>query len=147
MYVPNYVYLSFDESFCDPSDSQYLVSLTYYDFGPLPGTIFVDYLDKYGNSKTVNVIKPGVKVGWRTDSFYIGDASFSGGMDYGASIRIRQGAYNAFKLIEVVNIDALKRRVSVRRRSLSRLFRSQWRGLCRRRIYTRQPAVTEAIWN
>ena len=28
VYVPNYVYLSFDESFCDPSDSQDLVSLT-----------------------------------------------------------------------------------------------------------------------
>ena len=112
VYIDNYVYLSFDETYCEPTDSQFLITLTYYDFGPLPGTIFVDYLDQYGNSKTANVIKPGIKVGWRTDSFYIGDASFSGGMDYGASIRIRQGAYNAFKLIEVINIDALKRQGS-----------------------------------
>ena len=137
VYVPNYVYLSFDESFCDPSDSQYLVSLTYYDFGPLPGTIFVDYLDKYGNSKTVNVIKPGVKVGWRTDSFYIGDASFSGGMDYGASIRIRQGAYNAFKLIEVVNIDALKRQgLSAEKVAFPAVSQSMERALSAANLYS-----------
>ena len=108
-YVPNYVNLSFEESFCEPTDSRFLISLTYYDFGPSPGTISINYMDQYGNSKTASVTKPAEYVGWRTDSFYLSDAAFRNGMEYGASMCIRQGAYNAFKLIDVINIDALER--------------------------------------
>ena len=43
MYKENYVYLDIDESFYEEGDNEFMVAITYWDFGPDVGYFHFEY--------------------------------------------------------------------------------------------------------
>ena len=119
MYAANRAYLTLDKSYYQPGDSRFLVMITYYDFGPDVGYFYFDYnskdesLDEVGRaSKRITIAKPGITPKWSTVRLYIDDADFAGKQDNGADMSLVTRTYNAWAMIEIVNVDALERNQS-----------------------------------
>ena len=109
-YVANYMTLDVDQSKFADSDNEFWVYITYYDYGPSRGSFYLEYTDKEGIQQSVRIIKPGTVQRFNTECVYIKDIDFSKTLDKsGGNIRIRTGAYNLFKKIEIVNASKFKR--------------------------------------
>ena len=108
-YTANSMYFSIDDSFYDPEDTEFMISIIYYDFGPSEGTYYFEYHTKSGTVEEKSLIKPGVNPGWGVKTIILDDIDLSQTYDDGSTFRIRNGAYNAFKKVEIVNLSKLRR--------------------------------------
>ena len=119
VYNTNYVYLRMDESFYEPEDSEFIVSISYYDFGPDPGTFHLEYNssdDSAGEvnlKKRISLKKSGLVQKWYTVKVYINDAKFVHGMPFDSDLRLVSNAYNAFAKVEITNVSKAKRDPSI----------------------------------
>ncbi|MBQ8526171.1 MAG: hypothetical protein IJ460_05600 [Clostridia bacterium] len=119
MYASNVAYMNLDKSYYQPGDSRFLVMITYYDFGPDVGYFYFDYnskdetLDEESRTrKRITITKPGITPRWSTVRLYIDDADFSGKQAYGADMSLWTRTYNAWAMVEIVNVDAMEREKS-----------------------------------
>jgi len=108
LYSGTDVYITLDKT--KFTGNKYLVLITYYDFGPDYGNFHLEYnssdqtLSIAGRkAKRYTIRKTGMNEEWKTVSYLIDDASFSGAMEHGADIRIVNGAFNSFAKIEVID--------------------------------------------
>jgi hypothetical protein len=112
-YFPNTCYLEIvlDDTYYNETDKNFLVSVMFYDFGPGQGIFHVRYNTTGGAEKTIEVIKPGTKPGWLVKTIAINDIDLTQPYESGAHIRVstRSSGYNAFKKVEIVNLDKAKR--------------------------------------
>ena len=108
-YSSNSMYINLDEDFYDEGDTEFLVNIYYYNFGPSEGRYYFEYTTEFNNLDQVTVYKPGSPVGWRYASIVITDCDPSPHYENGATFRIQNGAYNAWRRIEVVNVSRVKR--------------------------------------
>lgn len=116
MYASNKAFLNLDKTYYQPGDSRFLVMITYYDFGPDVGYFYFDYNsndealgEEQRASKRITITKPGIVPKWTTVRLYIDDADFSGKQANGADMSLVTRTYNAWAMIEIVNIDAMER--------------------------------------
>ena len=121
VYKENYVYMDLDSDFALPGDSEFLVSITYYDFGPDVGYFHLEYnssdpeLEEANRtSKRISVMKTGLVTKWCSTKIYLEDADFTGAMPFGSDLRLVTNAYNAFAKIEITNISAVKRNSNIK---------------------------------
>ena len=108
-YNANSSYFKMNDEFYSAEDNEFLISIVYYDFGPSEGTYYFEYHTADGGTKSVKLIKPGRNPGWSVKTVVVDDADFSKTYENGATFCIVNGAYNAFKKVEVVNISKSKR--------------------------------------
>lgn len=109
-YADNYASIKIDEDFCGEEDSEYLISVVYYDYGPDPGKFHIDYISKEtGESKRLSLTKSAEAQDWFIQSVYLSDVDLKGTLSEGGNIRLASGVYNLFKKVEIVNISKLKR--------------------------------------
>lgn len=108
-YSANEFRFTVDSSVYDKGDTEFLFSMVYYDFGPSEGSFYLCYNSTDGTEKKIKLIKPGRNPGWTVKTVVADDVDFSNKYDDGSAFRITNGAYNAFKKIEVANISRAKR--------------------------------------
>lgn len=108
-YNANASYFKVSDKFYGADDHEFLISIVYYDFGPSEGTYYFEYHTTDGAEKRVTLIKPGRNPGWAVKTVVLDDVDFSKTYENGATIQIVNGAYNAFKKVEIVNISKAKR--------------------------------------
>ena len=108
-YNANSSYFKVSDEFYREGDCEFLFSIVYYDFGPSEGTFYFEYHTTDGAEKRVKLVKPGRNPGWTVKTVVVDDIDLSKTYDNGATIRIVNGAYNAFKKIEAINISEAKR--------------------------------------
>ncbi len=104
-YSSNTTYVNIDDSFYEKGDNYFLVNINYYDFGPSEGSYYVEYHTTAGKLKQYRIYKPGRNPGWTYSTAILSDCDLSYKYDNGASIRIQNGAYNAWRRVEVVNLS------------------------------------------
>lgn len=108
-YAGNYAAFNVDAGKISGSN-EFLVYITYYDFGPSQGSFLFEYMGKDGLHNCVKIIKPGTVQRFNTECIYINDIDLSKTFDVtGGNFRIYTGGYNLFKRIELVDISGLKR--------------------------------------
>ncbi len=110
-YSPNSVYISVDKEFYQEGDDL-MVSIVYYDFGPSEGSYYLEYQKTNGDMYQEKLVKPGTNPGWYAKTVVATDIVMNS-YDNGASFRIQNGAYNAFRKVEIVNISKHKREGTV----------------------------------
>lgn len=108
-YNANSSYFKISDEFYSEGDNEFLFSLVFYDFGPSRGTFYFEYHTEDGDTKTVTLIKPGTNPGWAIKTICVNDIDLTKTYENGATVRIINGAYNAFKKLEVVNVSKAKR--------------------------------------
>lgn len=108
-YNANSSYFKLDESYYDGNDTEFLISLVFYDFGPSEGRFYFEYISTSGSKQQVTIIKPGTNPGWKVKTMCIDDVDMKATYENGANFRIQNGAYNAFKKLEIVNVAKAKR--------------------------------------
>ena len=108
-YSANSSYFKLDESFYEKGDTEFLISLIFYDFGPSEGKFYFEYVTTTGEVKQITIIKPGTNPGWMVKTMCLEDVDITKLYDNGANFRIQNGAYNAFKKLEIVNIEKSRR--------------------------------------
>ena len=101
----NYPYIKINEDFYDPEDRHYLVSIAFYDFGPNRGTFHFEYYDQSNTKKRITMVKTGAVQDWFVKTLYITDMDLSKTFENGANVRLVNGAFNAFKKVEIVNLS------------------------------------------
>lgn len=108
-YAANLLSLKLDDDFALAEDSEYLITIVYYDYGPKQGRFFLEYFDKAGNQQTKTIIKPGNIQRFNAETVYVGSMdikkTFS---DTGANLRIRTNGQNLFKKVEIINLSKFK---------------------------------------
>lgn len=106
----NGLYMDIDEGFYQKGDSEFLITVVYWDFGPSQGKFFFDYIAQDGETKRATMIKPGTVQRWNAETIYIGDADFDKKIDgYEANFVLKQNGWNLFKRVEIINVSKLKR--------------------------------------
>ena len=108
-YSSNSAYFKVSDKFYTPGDNEFLISIVFYDFGPSEGKFYFEYHTKSGAVKQVTLVKPGTNPGWSVKTVCVDDIDLSKTYDNGATFRIVNGAYNAFKKLEMANISKAKR--------------------------------------
>lgn len=108
-YSANSTYINIDDSFYQQGDTEFLVNICYYDFGPSEGSYYLEYPTTAGALNQVRIYKPGRNPGWTYASVIVSDCDMSAKYANGASLRIQNGAYNAWRRIEIVNITKSRR--------------------------------------
>ena len=109
-YAANYMTLDVEQSKFTDEDNEFLIYITYYDYGPYRGYFYLEYIDKDGQQQSVRITKPGTVQRFNTECVYVKDIDFFRTLDItGGDIRIKSGAYNLFKRIEIVNFSKFKR--------------------------------------
>lgn len=108
-YSSNSAYFKVDDDFYDDGDTEFLFSIVFYDFGPSEGKFYFEYHSTSGEIKQVTFVKPGTNPGWSVRSVCLDDLDPTQKYDNGATIRIQNGAYNAFRKAELVNVSKARR--------------------------------------
>ena len=108
-YNANTSYFKLNKDFYSDSDTEFLISLVFYDFGPSEGKFYFEYHALGGELKQITLVKPGTNPGWAVKTMLIEDMDLDTVYENGANFRIINGAYNAFKKLEVSNISKAKR--------------------------------------
>lgn len=108
-YNANNSYFKINKDYYEDGDTKYLISLVFYDFGPSEGKFYLEYNSTAGTTKQITIIKPGTNPGWAVKTMLIDDLDLSTPYANGAHLKIINGAYNAFKKLEVVNIEKARR--------------------------------------
>lgn len=110
-YSPNSIYINVDKEFYQEGDDL-LVSIVFYDFGPSEGIYYLEYQKTNGDLHQERLVKPGTNPGWYAKTVVATDIAMNS-YDNGASFRIQNGAYNAFRKVEIVNLSKHKREKTV----------------------------------
>ena len=107
----SYFAVRFNNDFYMKDDSNFLISIVYYDYGPNQGKFYFDYNKTDGTTERLTLIKPGKNPGWTVNTVVLDDMDASKTFDDGATIRVvtSKGGKNTFKKIEAANIDMLNR--------------------------------------
>ncbi len=108
-YNANTTYINVDEIFYSEEDTEFLVNIYYYDFGPSEGKYYVEYYKTDGLTEQFEIIKPGRNPGWTYASAVLTECDLSKHYSNGASLRIQNGAFNAFRRVEIVNLSECRR--------------------------------------
>ena len=108
-YRPNSSYFKIDEDLYDADDHEVMFSLVFYDFGPSEGWFYFEYYATDGSIKQVALRKPGTNPGWSVKTIGIDDIDLTRKYENGANVRIQNGAYNAFKKLEFINVSKARR--------------------------------------
>ena len=70
-YKDNYASVKITEDFYEKGDTEFLVSVAYYDYGPSEGRFYFEYFPTGSeNSKRVTVVKSGAVQDWFVKTFY-----------------------------------------------------------------------------
>ena len=129
-YNPNNSYFKIGEDFYDEGDTRLALSLVFYDFGPSEGKFYLEYHSTAGSTNQITIVKPGTNPGWSVNAMFIDDIDLGKTYDNGAHLRIINGAYNAFKKLEIVNIDRARReKKNVKTTALKSLIRTELESL------------------
>lgn len=107
-YGANTTYINVEDDFYEKDDHNFIVNIFYYDFGPLEGTYYLEYRTTGGGLAQKSIVKPGNYPGWTYISIVLEDCDLSPHYENGASLRIQNGAYNAWRRVEIVNISDCK---------------------------------------
>lgn len=108
-YAGNFMAVNVDKSRFEGS-SEFLIYITYYDFGPSRGTFYFEYEDHNGGVHSRLIVKPGTVQRFNTECLYINDMDLSQTLDVsGGNMRLTTGGYNLFKRFEIVDISRLKK--------------------------------------
>lgn len=107
-YSRNTTYMNVDKGFYDQDDHEFAVNILYYDFGPSEGTYYLSYWTREGINDLKAITKPGNYPGWTYITLQLSNVDFTKTFDNGANLRLVNGAYNAWRRVEVVNISKLK---------------------------------------
>lgn len=119
-YKDNYASVKITEDFYEKGDSEFLVSVAYYDYGPSEGRFYFEYFPQGSeNTKRVTIVKSGAVQDWFVKTFYINDADLQRYFESGANVRLVTGAWNLFKKIDIVNVSKLKREKKAARATLA----------------------------
>ena len=108
-YSRNTTYMTVDDDFYGPDDHEFIVNILYYDFGPSEGTYYLSHFDREGTNHLKAIVKPGNYPGWTYITWQLSNVDLSKTFDNGANLRLVNGAYNAWRRVEVVNLSKLKR--------------------------------------
>ncbi len=108
-YRANNSYFKMSEDFYEKGDTRFALSLVFYDFGPSEGKFYLEYNSTTGTTRQITIVKPGTNPGWAVKTMFIDDLDLSTPYENGAHFKIINGAYNAFKKLEVVNINKARR--------------------------------------
>ncbi len=109
-YAANKVYIDMDKTKYDvEKDNRWMVTITYYDFGPQIGYFYFDYTNKEGELARFTVEKPGIVPKWSTVRFFLDDAKFCSGLLNGADFCLTTRTYNAWAKIELINIAEIEK--------------------------------------
>ena len=108
-YNANNSYFKINDNYYEKGDSRFALSLVFYDFGPSEGKFYLEYHSTEGTTRQITIIKPGTNPGWAVKTMLIDDLDLETPYENGAHLRIINGAYNAFKKLEIVNIDKARR--------------------------------------
>ncbi len=109
-YVPNYLALNVEPNKFTKEDTEFLIYVTYFDFGPSRGSFLFEYFNGDGQSKSVTIIKPGTVQQFNTECFYVDGMDFTKTFsNTGSNIRLKTNGWNLFKKIEIVSLSKLKR--------------------------------------
>ncbi|MBQ3124307.1 MAG: hypothetical protein IJC09_02640 [Clostridia bacterium] len=108
-YRANSSYFKIDEDLYDADDHNVMFSLVFYDFGPSEGWFYFEYYATDGSIKQVALRKPGTNPGWSVKTICIDDIDLTKKYENGANVRIQNGAYNAFKKLEFINVTRAMR--------------------------------------
>ncbi len=108
-YAANKVFIDMDKTKYDvENDNRWMVTITYYDFGPQVGYFYFDYTTKDGSEARYTVEKPGIVPKWSTVRIYLDDAKFCSGLANGADFCLTTRTYNAWAKIELININEIE---------------------------------------
>lgn len=108
-YSGNSAFLKLDKDFYDEGDNEFLVNIYYYNFGPSEGKYYFEYKTESSTLNQITVYKPASPVGWRYASVVLTDCVPTPHYENGATFRIQNSAYNAWRRIEVVNLSRIRR--------------------------------------
>lgn len=109
VYKANFVNMNLDSAYYDKSDSEFVVTIYFYDYGPSIGYFHLDYNSIESDSKRISIQKTGANPGWHKVMLYITDASFRGALPGGADLRLANNAYNLYAKVEVTNVSRAKK--------------------------------------
>lgn len=112
-YAANSTYINIEDVFYEKGDTEILVNICYYDFGPSEGSYYLEYPTTSGSLNQVRIYKPGRNPGWKYATMILPDCDMSHKYENGASLRIQNGAYNAWHRIEIVNITKARREKTI----------------------------------
>ncbi|MBE7032730.1 MAG: hypothetical protein E7406_00695 [Ruminococcaceae bacterium] len=109
-YAANFLSVKLDKSFASAEDTEFLITIVYYDYGPKQGRFFLEYFDESGNQQTKTIIKPGNIQRFNAETVYVSSMDVNKAFeDTGATLRIRTNGQNLFKRVEVINLSKFKR--------------------------------------
>ena len=109
-YVSNYLALNVDPNKFTEDDTEFLVYITYFDFGPSQGSFLFEYFNGDGQSKSFKIIKPGTIQRFNTECLYVDGMNFTKTFsNTGSNIRLKTNGWNLFKKIEIVSLSKFKR--------------------------------------
>ena len=108
-YSTNYMYFKVNDDFYEKGDTEFLFSITFYDFGPSEGKYYFEYHTVNGGTKQITLIKPGTNPGWSVKTICADDVDLTKTYPNGATVRVMNGAYNAFRKFEIVNVNKARR--------------------------------------
>ncbi|MEE1048900.1 MAG: hypothetical protein U0M60_15965, partial [Clostridia bacterium] len=108
-YSSNNAFFKINKDFYETGDTEFLISIVFYDFGPSEGKFYFEYFCENGATKQVTLVKPGTNPGWAVKTVCLDDMDLTKEYENGANFRIINGAYNAFKKVEVINLSKAKR--------------------------------------
>lgn len=104
----NYATFRLDPSKFEGSD-EFLVNITYFDYGPYQGSFHFEYIDKQGKLVRIKVIKPGTVQQFNTECICISDIDLTKSMDItGGNFRLYTGGVNLFKKVEIIDLSKFK---------------------------------------
>jgi len=109
VYKANFINMNLDPSFYDEGDTEFIVSIYFYDYGPSVGYFHFDYNSQTSPSQRISIQKLGINPGWHKVMLYVKDAKFNGGLPGGADFRLANNAYNLYSKIEITNVSKAKR--------------------------------------
>lgn len=97
------------DEFYEEGDTEFLISVVFYDFGPARGSFTLNYTNTDGGTSSITHIKPGTNPGWYVRTAIVSDMDPSAIDSNGATFYFYGGAVNAFRKIEVLNISRARR--------------------------------------
>lgn len=107
-YRANTTYITINKPFYEDGDDEFIFTLMYYSFGPDEGPLKVEYYKEDGTLHLQDLVKPAGDAHWDAKTVFAYDVKV-GGYPNGATFRIVNGAYNAFRKVEIANLSKHKR--------------------------------------
>ncbi len=108
------IYFKVDSNFYDANDTEFLISVVYYDFNDDSSDLKLEYYKKDGSRGEAILKKENRTQGWNVATVGVNDIDFSrlyasGPGKNRACARVISGSDNVFRKIEVANVSNLRR--------------------------------------